>query len=124
MELPGESQAAGFLLCRVGPHRLAIRAGEVTVIEAHPSGTPELASHAFEREGSPGRYLRGPSGMCLAVDQVEVSGEPLPLLPVPAMLQRLAGGALAAFIVFEQQVLPVVRLEELGRYLAHRRKKA
>lgn len=115
--LEPSAQAVGWVLCRVGPHRLAVRAADVTVIEADARHSAEPAARAYGLSAEGARFLRSATGRCVGVDGVEVWGDPLPVLPVPAMLRRLTGGALHAFIVVHERLTPVLELDAFVSWL-------
>lgn len=74
------------------------------------------AGRAYGLSAPGTRFLATSTGRCLGVDHVEVVGDPLPLLPVPAILRGLTGGSLQAFIVVQEKLIPVLGLDA---FLAH-----
>lgn len=112
---PAAPLIEGVVLCRVGPHRLAVHAQEVTAFDAF-DGTAPYAGAGFDAGlQAPGdaRVLRHHATR-LAVDSVEVRAEQLPLLAVPSVMAGVWGGALAGFVETAGALWPVVRLSLLA----------
>ncbi len=110
----GAEVIEGVVLCQVGAHRLAVRAGEVTSF-ADADGSAPYAGVGFDVTAvSPqhARLLRH-HGAGLVVDSVEVNAERLRLMPVPPLLTSLWGGALAGFIEVSGHLWPLVSLARL-----------
>jgi hypothetical protein len=115
----GEHQVEGVVLCRVGPHRLAVLAGEIGVVEL-PSGDAPYAGRLFDAGASSpaeARLLRHETSS-MVVDTLEVHGERLVLFPVPKVLGLLVGGALRGFVLAQGALWPVVSLPALSAHLA------
>jgi hypothetical protein len=108
---------SGLLLCRAGPHRLAFPASQVAGIEATSSLACPQARHAYALPSAPGRVLMTEEGAALAVDAVEVSPEPLPVMPAPAMVKRHAGGSVFGFVTVQDALWPVLKLREFSHFL-------
>jgi hypothetical protein len=111
------SAVSGLLLCRAGPHRLAFPASHVAGIEAWSSLACPQARQAFSLPAAPGRVLMTEEGAALAVDAVEVTQEPVPLLPTPAMVKRHAGGSVFGFVTVQDALWPVLKLREFCDFL-------
>lgn len=112
---PTRNLIEGLVLCRVGADRLAVRASEVTAFEL-PTPGARYAGTGF----TPGvlaplesKQLRH-HGAALVVDSVEVHSERLSLLPVPAVLTAVWGGALAGFVEAGGLLWPLLSLERLA----------
>jgi hypothetical protein len=109
----------GLVLCRVGEHRLAFPANGVVQISDWALGgipTPH-ARAAFSLPPGNGRCLEDGRGG-LVVDSLEIATDPLPLLPVPAMLLGAAGGALRGFILLSGELCPVLAVSEFAQFLS------
>jgi len=105
----------GVVLCRVGADRLAVRAHEVTAFEIADADAPYAGTGFDPAAKSPldARLLRSPTGG-LAVDSLEVHTERVRLMPVPDVLARAWGGALAGFVEAGGALWPVVTLARLA----------
>ena len=107
----------GVVLCRVGGARLALACGEVEGIVAPPPRPVELAVAFGEPAQAEGRALSA-AGRFLRVDSVDVLATPgLAVLPVPAALTGLAGGALTGFVELSGQLWPLVSAQGLLDWL-------
>jgi hypothetical protein len=111
---------AGWVLCRAGGFRVAFAAHQVLSVEAwHVGGPPAPhARAAFRLGAADGRMLISETGEVVVVDALEVFPDALPLLPVPPMLTRRAGGSLRGFVSVNKDLYPVLRLSEFSRFLA------
>jgi hypothetical protein len=114
------SRIAGMLLCQAGTGWVAFAAQEVASIESSRE-IPRVVGAARQAFGEPAgseRVLLSDSGEAVAVDTVELEAEPLPLLPVPPLMRRIAGGSLRGFVQVRGRLWPLVALVEFGRFLA------
>lgn len=105
----------GVVLCHAGPHRLAVRARDVTDVGAFDAAAPYAGAGFDSQAVAPqtARVLRH-HGRSLAVDSVEVHAEPLRVLQTPAVLARAWGGALAGFVEISGRLWPLISLERLA----------
>jgi hypothetical protein len=110
----------GTLLCHAGPHRIAFPALDVAVIDAPAlhAGRSRSARQAFGEPTASARVLLAPSGETVGVDALEIDAEEHQVLPMPALLQRVAGGSLLGFLSVRGELWPLVRLVEFERFLA------
>jgi hypothetical protein len=108
---------SGLLLCRAGPHRLAFPASQVAGIEASANLVCPHARNAFALPPAPGRVLMTEEGAALLVDEVQVTQEPLPVMPTPPMVKSHAGGSLFGFVTVQDALWPVLKLREFSDYL-------
>jgi hypothetical protein len=102
----------GALVCQVGPFRFALAAHDVSSIEV-PDARGVYAGRWFGlAAGWPenARSLRSP-GHHLVVDAVEVHGEALQVLAVPAMV---ASPLVTGFVELHGALVPVVTLAQLA----------
>lgn len=113
------AQLEGLVLCRVGEHRIAFSAASVVQISDWAIGghAAPHARAAFSLPPINGRCVEDGSGG-LVVDSLEIATEPVPLLPVPAMLLGAVGGALRGFILLSGELCPVLAVTEFARFLA------
>jgi hypothetical protein len=114
------SRISGMLLCQTGSARLAFAAQEVASIESSREIPRAVgaARQAFGEAAGSERVLLADSGEAVSVDTVELDAEPVPLLPVPALMGRIAGGSLRGFVQVRGKLWPLVALVEFGRFLA------
>ncbi len=108
----------GIVLCRVGDHRLAFPAAQVVQISDWAVGgipTPH-ARTAFALPPTNGRCVEDGRGG-LVVDSLEIASDPLPMMPVPAMLLGAVGGSLRGFIVLSGELCPVLAITEFSQFL-------
>ncbi len=112
------TQLEGMVLCRVGEHRLAFPASDVSQISDWAIGDAALphARAAFSLPPSAGRCVEDGQGG-LIVDSLEIATDPLPMLEVPAMLVGAAGGALRGFIVLSGELCPVLAVTPFAQFL-------
>lgn len=113
-------QVSGTLLCHAGPHRIAFPAVDVAVIDL-PSlhaGRSRSAGQAFGLAAGASRVLLAPSGETVGVDTLEIDAEVHRVLPLPPVLEHLAGGCLLGFITVRGELWPLVRLVEFEHFLA------
>lgn len=110
----GPERIEGLVLCRVGGHRLAVRASEVTSVDAAEPSAPYAGTGFSPAAVAPpdARLLRH-HHQRLAVDGLEVHAEPLALLPVPLVLKAAWGGALTGFVEAGGLLWPLVSLAVL-----------
>lgn len=109
----------GLVICRAGEHRFAFPASAIVQISDWALGQSP-APHARAAYALPpiaGRCVEDGSGG-LVVDSLEVATDPLPVLPVPAMLLGAVGGALRGFIVLAGELCPVLAITEFAQYLS------
>ena len=108
----------GLVLCRVGEHRLAFPAAGVVQISDWALGDfpAAHARSAFSLPPANGRCVEDGRGG-LVVDSLEIATDPLPLMPVPAMLLGAVGGALRGFVVLSGELCPVLALTDFAQYL-------
>ncbi|WP_224243782.1 protein CrdC [Hyalangium gracile] len=113
-------RVSGTLLCHAGPYRIAFPAVDVAVIDAPAlhAGRARSARQAFGEPGGASRVLLAPSGETVGVDTLEIDAEMHRVLPMPAVMQRMAGGSLLGFISVRGMLWPLVRLVEFEHYLA------
>ncbi|MBS1151208.1 MAG: hypothetical protein H6Q89_2906 [Myxococcaceae bacterium] len=111
-------QLEGLVLCRVGDHRIAFPASNVEQISEWALGDRPVpqARAAFSLPPANGRCVEDGLGG-LVVDSLEIASDPLPLLPVPAMLLGAVGGALRGFVLLADQLCPVLSVTEFAQYL-------
>lgn len=116
----GSRSITGMLLCRAGEHRVAFSAHEVATIESPSTfgGLAGSACRAFGAVTGSERILVAASGEAVGVDALEIDSEPLPLLPAPTLLTRLAGGSLRGFVQVRGALWPLMSLVDFGRFLA------
>jgi hypothetical protein len=116
----GSRRITGMLLCRAGNHRVAFAAHEVATIESPSTfeGVVGLVCRAFGGVAGAERILVAASGEAVGVDALEIDSEPLPLLPAPALLGRVAGGSLRGFVQVRGGLWPLMSLVDFGRFLA------
>jgi hypothetical protein len=108
----------GVVLCRVGASRLAVACDEVDAI-AEPEGEVVDSAAAFgEAPRREGRALQA-AGQLLRVDSVDVVSTPgLSVLPVPAALGHLVGGAVTGFVVLSGHLWPLISVRLLLAHLS------
>jgi hypothetical protein len=107
----------GVVLCRVGGARLALSCHEVEHVAELPQGPIELAVAFGEPAPAEGRALCA-AGRFLRVESVDVLATPgLAVLPVPAALSGLAGGALTGFVELAGQLWPLASARGLVEWL-------
>ncbi|MBL8921538.1 MAG: protein CrdC [Myxococcaceae bacterium] len=111
----------GIALCRVGEARLAFPCDEIDAIAA--VGPDALgAALAFGDVGSPEGKALAHGHRLLQVDSVDVlATTALAVLPVPAVIARAAGGALAGFVLLAGDLWPIVSVGGLLDFLESRR---
>ena len=111
-------QLEGLVLCRVGDHRLAFPAASVVQITEWAIGDAAVpqARVAFSLPLAAGRCVEDGMGG-LVVDSLEIASDPLPILPVPAMLLGAVGGALRGFVLLADQPCPVLSVTEFAHFL-------
>jgi hypothetical protein len=117
--MPG-LRVSGTLLCHAGAHRIAFPAADVAVIDV-PSlhmGRMRSARQAFGEPAGSSRVLLSPSGETIGVDTLEIDAEVHPVLPLPPMLGKVAGGSLLGFLSVRGSLWPLVRLVEFEHFLA------
>ena len=109
----------GWVLCQVGPNRLAFAAAHVGSIGGELGLDSQVISAraAFGMTPAPGRFLEE-DGIGLLVDSVEISNQKAPLLPPPPILLGFAGGALEGFAALGDDLWPVMRISALARFVA------
>ena len=114
-------RVAGTLLCHAGSHRVAFAADEVAVIESvgDRPGRFQSARQAFGDDAGAERVLVAPSGEAVGVDTLEIEAESIYVMPLPELLEPVAGGSLVGFILARGEFWPLVRLVEFERYLGN-----
>lgn len=117
---PGGSRVTGMLLCQAGANRVAFAAHEVATIESPStySGRAGSACQAFGSTLASGRILVAATGEAVGVDTLEIDSEPIPLLPVPPLLRRVAGGSLRGFVQVHGALWPMMSVAGFGRFLS------
>lgn len=116
--MPG-LRVSGTLLCHAGTHRIAFPAVDVAVIDV-PSlhvGRTRSARQAFGEAAGSSRVLLSPSGETIGVDALEIDAEVYPVLPLPPLLGKVAGGSLLGFLLVRGSLWPLVRLVEFEHFL-------
>ncbi|WP_224366189.1 protein CrdC [Hyalangium versicolor] len=113
-------RVSGTLLCHAGEYRIAFPAVDVAVIDAPAlhAGRARSARQAFGEAGGSARVLLAPSGETVGVDTLEIDAEMHRVLPMPALMERMAGGSLLGFLFIRGELWPLVRLVEFEHFLA------
>ena len=113
-------RVSGILLCHAGKNRIAFPAVDVAVIDAPGlhAGRARAASMAFGVVAGASRVLLAPSGETVGVDTLEIDAEIHRVLPLPPVLERVAGGSLLGFISVRGVLWPLVRLVEFERFIS------
>jgi hypothetical protein len=112
-------EVRGVVLCRVGTHRVAFPAVEVTAIERVPSGPSPFADARMllSQPLVQGRVLIGDHGSAVVVNALEIHQDAVVLLTVPPLLGRTAGRSLGGFILLREELWPVLRLHEFSKFI-------
>lgn len=113
-------RVSGTLLCHAGEHRIAFPAVDVAVIDAPAlhAGRARSARQAFGESAGASRVLLAPSGETVGVDTLEIDSEMHRVLPMPVVMERMAGGSMLGFLYIRGELWPLVRLVEFENYLA------
>jgi hypothetical protein len=113
-------RVSGILLCHAGTNRIAFPAVDVAVIDAPGlhAGRSRSASVGFGELAGASRVLLAPSGETVGVDTLEIDAELHRVLPLPAVLERVAGGSLLGFIWVRGVLWPLVRLVEFEHFIS------
>lgn len=113
-------RVSGTLLCHAGEHRIAFPAVDVAVIDAPAlhAGRARSARQAFGESAGASRVLLAPSGETVGVDTLEIDSEMHRVLPMPVVMERIAGGSMLGFLYIRGELWPLVRLVEFENYLA------
>src|SRR4051812_43082303 len=106
---PPLPELRGVILCRVGEHRLAFSALDITSVErvAETDGRYMDARAAFHSQAGQGRALLGDLGASVVVDTMEIHQEGLSMMAVPGILQTSLGESLFGFVTLKDQLWPV-----------------
>src|SRR5438045_3133793 len=113
--MSGREELEGLVLCRVGDFQLAffaIQVNSITAWELADAPLP-LARAAYALPAAAGKRLTDDASS-LVVDALEISTEPLKLMPVPAMLLGAAGGALRGFVAASGALMPLLGFSEFA----------
>lgn len=119
-------RVSGTLLCHAGEHRIAFPAVDVAVIDAPAlhAGRARSARQAFGESAGASRVLLAPSGETVGVDTLEIDSEMHRVLPMPVVMERMAGGSMLGFLYIRGELWPLVRLVEFENYLARSSREA
>lgn len=113
-------RVSGTLLCHAGEHRIAFPAVDVAVIDAPALhlGRTRSARQAFGGADGASRVLLAPSGETVGVDALEIDAEVHWVMPLPPLLQKMAGQSMLGFLNVRGVLWPLVRLVEFEQFLA------
>jgi hypothetical protein len=106
------------VVCRVGDHRVAFPAASVGTIATWEVGDAPvpMARDAFALPSAPGKMLVH-GGFSLVVDALEIVTDPIPLMPVPALMGGAVGGALRGFVNVSNALMPLLGLAEFANFV-------
>lgn len=109
----------GLVLCQAGGFRFAFAAATIASIGAWElsSGEVPLARTAFGLPPVPGKLITDERS-ALVVDSLEVAAGRYPLLGVPVVLSRTAGGSLAGFVATADGPVPLLKLTEFSAFVS------
>lgn len=113
------AEIEGLVVCKVGDERLAFAAASVGHITDWAVGDVPVphARAAFALPPANGRRIEDRAAT-LVVDSLEVSSDPVSLMPVPTMLVGAVGGALRGFALLAGQLYPVLGVAEFSAWLS------